>query len=266
MLEQFLENLDFIRNHLALKDLADMILVWAVVYRVLLLIRKSGTVQMLSGLGLLAIGYIASIYFDLHTFNWLLEKLFGNLFLIVVVLFQAEIRRALAHIGSSPLFSGVSSVQETHIIEEIAKGLIGLSQKGYGGLVVIEKDISIDYHIESGTDLDSKISSEILQSIFHPSSPMHDGATIIRGGRIAVAGAFLPLSKNPALDRNLGTRHRAAIGLTEETDAIVFVVSEENKSVGVVQGGHLTPNVDLVDIRKNLYEAFGLKYKGGISG
>jgi diadenylate cyclase len=119
----------------------------------------------------------------------------------------------------------------------------------------------IDYHIEFGTEMDSKVSSELLCSVFLPSSPMHDGAVLIRNGRIHSAGCFLPLSKNPALDKNLGTRHRAAIGLTEETDALVFVVSEESKSIGIVQGGHLSPNAELGDIRKVLYETFGLKYK-----
>ncbi len=217
---------------------------------------------MLSGLGILAIAYILSMWFELYTFNWLLEKFFSNLFVIVVILFQGEIRRALAHIGSNPFFSEVSAIQETQVIEEIAKAMIALSQKGFGALVVIEREISVDYHIEQGTEIDAKVSSELLTSIFQPSSPVHDGAVLIRGGKLHSAGCFLPLSKNPVLDRNLGTRHRAALGLTEESDAIVIVVSEENRSVGIVQGGHLDPHVDLADIRKTLYEVYGLKYKG----
>ena len=126
---------------------------------------------------------------------------------------------------------------------------------------MIEKDILIDYHIEFGTDIDSKVTSELLMSIFHPTSPVHDGAALIRGGKLHSAGNFLPLSKNPVLDKNLGTRHRAAIGLTEETDALVIVVSEESKSVGVVSGGDLRPNLELGQLRQLLYEAYGLKYK-----
>lgn len=238
-----------------------MLLVWIVVYRVLVLIKRTGTIQMLSGLGVLAIGYILSIWLELFTFNWILEKFFSNLFVIVVILFQGEIRRALAHIGSNPFFTDVSAVQETQVIEEIAKGVIATAQKGYGALIVVEKEIVIDYHIEFGTEMDSKVSAGLIASIFHPSSPMHDGAVLIRNGRVHSAGCFLPLSKNPALDKNLGTRHRAAIGLTEETDALVFVVSEENRSIGIVQAGHLSPNVELGDIRKALYDVYGLKYK-----
>lgn len=216
---------------------------------------------MLSGLGVLAIFYILSIWFELFTFNWLLEKFFSNLFVIIVVLFQGEIRRALAHIGSNPFFTDASAALETQMVEEIAKGAITASQKGYGALIVLESEILVDYHVEMGTEMESKVSSEILTSIFHPAAPMHDGAVLIRNGKIHSAGCFLPLSKNPALDKNLGTRHRAAIGLTEETDALVIVVSEENRNISIVRGGHLYPNVELGDIRKSLYEFYGLKYK-----
>lgn len=248
------------------QDLVDIALVWLIVYKALILIRRTGTVQMLSGLGVLAVGYLLSISLEIYTFNWLLEKFFSNLFVIVVILFQGEIRRALAQIGSNPFFIDSTSVQDTQVAEEIAKALIQTAQKGYGGLVVIEGDILVDYHIELGTEIESKVTCELITSIFHPSAPMHDGAILIRGGRIHSAGCFLPLSKNPALDKNLGTRHRAAIGLTEETDALVFVISEENKSVGIVQGGHLNQNVELGEIRRALYQAFDLNYKPYQSG
>ncbi len=238
-----------------------MLLVWLVVYRILVLIKKTGTIQMLSGLGVLAIFYIVSMWFELFTFNWILEKFFSNLFVIVVILFQAEIRRALAQIGANPFLSDVGTVQETQVIEELVKSVFALSQRGNGALIVIERDIMVDYHIEFGTDVDAKVSSEILISIFHPTSPIHDGATLIRGGKIHSAGNFLPLSKNPVLDKNLGTRHRAAIGLTEETDAVVIIVSEENKSVGLVQGGHLSAQLEANELRQLLYEVYGLKYK-----
>lgn len=257
-----IENIIFIFSHLRWQDVVDMMLVWLVVYRILILIKKTGTIQMLSGLGVMAMAYICSIWLELFTFNWILEKFFANLFVIVVILFQGEIRRALAQIGSNSFFSDVSAVQETYVIEEIVKAAYAICQNGYGALIAVERDIMIDYHIEFGTEMDSKVSAELLVSIFHPSSPIHDGATLIRGGKVHSAGNFLPLSKNAALDKNLGTRHRAAIGLTEETDAIVIIVSEENKSVGVVQAGHLTPNVEMGDLRRLLYEVYGLKFKG----
>jgi diadenylate cyclase len=259
--QQAIDNLQFILSHLRILDLVDMILVWIVVYRILILIKKTGTIQMLSGLGVLAISYIVSIWFEFFTFNWILEKFFSNLFVIVVILFQAEIRRALAQIGSNPFFSDVSAVQETYVIEEIAKAAFSIAQKGYGALIVIERDILVDYHIEFGTEMDSRVSAEIMTSIFHPASPVHDGALLIRGGKIHSVGNFLPLSKNPALDKNLGTRHRAAIGLTEETDALVIIVSEENKSVGVVQLGNLTANLDFGGLRSRLYDLYGLKVR-----
>lgn len=262
IVKQFLINWYYIWGQFSWQDGVDLLLVWLVVYRLLLMIRKTGAIQILSGLGLLAIAYILSLQFDLLTFNWLLDKFFTHLFLVVVILFQSEIRRILAQLGSQSLFAGVSVAQESHVIEEIAKGIVGVAQKGYGALVVIERDISVDYHIESGTELDSRVSAELIESLFHPTSPVHDGAMVIRNGRVFSVGCFLPLSKNPILDRNLGTRHRAALGLTEETDALVLVVSEESRSVGVVHSGQLIPNVDGVTLRRLIYEFLGLKYKG----
>lgn len=259
MLPTVIENILFLFTQIRLADLFDILLVWIIVYRLLLLVQKTGTAQMLSGLAVLAIAYLASQGMELYTLNWLLEKFFSNLFVIAVILFQGEIRRALAHIGSGAFFTGQNRAQDTQVAEELAKGIMSTAARGYGGLVVVEKDILIDNYIENGIDVDSKVSSELIASIFHPSSPIHDGAVLIRQGRIHSAGNVLPLSKNPALDKNLGTRHRAAIGLTEETDALVFVVSEEFKSVGLVSGGHLKPHVELSDVRKSIYEAFGLK-------
>lgn len=266
MWDSVLDHVRFLWDQVRFRDLIDIALVWLVVYKILVLIRRTGTVQMLSGLGVLAIGYILSISLELYTFNWLLDKFFANLFVIVVILFQGEIRRALAHIGSNPFFSDISAVRETQIIEEVAKGAMLTAQHGYGGLVIIEREIMVDYHIELGTELDAKVSAELITSIFHPSGPMHDGAILIRAGKIHSAGCFLPLSKNPALDKNLGTRHRAALGLTEETDALVLVISEENKSVGVVQSGQLKANVGFGELRQALYEAYGLTYKAFTQG
>lgn len=257
----FVDNVKFILQHLRWQDILDVLFVWLIVYRLLTLIRRTGTIQMLSGLGILAIAYVGSQWFELFTMNWLLEKFFSNLFVIIVVLFQSEIRRALAHIGSHPLFSDVPRAMESEIIEEIAKSVIAVTQKGYGALIVIERDILVDYHIEIGTELDSKISAGLIISIFHPDTPLHDGAVVIRGGKIISAGSFLPSSQNPALDKDLGTRHRAALGLTEETDALVLVVSEETHGISIVQSGQMRPNAQIADVRKALYEAYGFNYK-----
>lgn len=245
-------------TQLRVHDFVDLLLVWLVVYRVLLLIKKSGAVQILSGLGILAIAYMFSIWFELITFNYILEKFFSNLFVIVVILFQGEIRRALAQIGSNPFLSGQRMAEETFMIEELAKGVVACAQRGFGALIVLEREISLDYFIEEGHPVNADVSSELIQSIFHPQSPLHDGAILIRSGKIVSAGCFLPLSKNSALDKNLGTRHRAAIGLTEETDAYVFVVSEENRSVGVAQSGILEVDLDHPTLRQMLYDVYGL--------
>jgi len=235
-----------------------MFLVWLIVYRALLLIRQTRAIQMLSGLGILAITYVTAHWLNLFTIKWLLEKFFDNLLVIVVVLFQNEFRKALAHIGRNPFFSGVSVLEETQVIEELAKGSIQLSQKSYGALIVIEREVGLEEFVEVGTNLDASVSAELLNAIFMPSSPLHDGAVIVRGGRIRAAGCFLPLTKSPHVDKNLGTRHRAAIGLTEETDAIVIVVSEENSFVSIVDAGQMSQDLDHKSLRKVLYEVFNM--------
>ncbi|HEX4922602.1 MAG TPA: diadenylate cyclase CdaA, partial [Bdellovibrionales bacterium] len=205
------------------------------------------------------IAYIISIWAGLSTLNWLLEKFFSQIFIILVILFQSEIRRALAHIGRNPFFSGVSAIEETQVIEEIAKGALQVAQRGYGALIVIEREIGLEDFIEMGTRIDSVVTAELILSIFQPGSPLHDGALIIRGGRAYAAGCFLPLTKNPNVDKNWGTRHRAAIGLTEETDSVVLVVSEENKQVSLCIGGQLSPDLDHASIRRQLYSLFHLQ-------
>lgn len=261
MVDNVVENFLGLVLQIRWNDLLDVFLVWVVVYRILVLTKNTGAVQILTGIGILAIGYLLSIWFELITFNWLLEKFFSNLFLIAVILFQAEIRRALAQIGSNPFFSQTTHIQEAHVIEELAKGLESLAQKGFGALVVIEREIGLDYFIEVGTEVDSAVRAETIISLFLPSSPLHDGAVVIRDGRIYAAGCFLPLSKNPILDKNLGTRHRAAIGLTEETDAFVLVVSEENHAIGVAEGGQLVPDVGHGGLVQTLCHVFGVKIK-----
>lgn len=259
VLVRLADNIRFIFSNLRPQDVIDIFLVWVVVYRALLLIKRTSAAQILSGLGIIAIAYIISIWAGLSTLNWLLEKFFSQIFIILVILFQSEIRRALAHIGRNPFFSGVSAIEETQVVEEIAKGAIQVAQRGYGALIVIEREIGLEDFIEIGTRVDSVVSAELIQSIFIPTSPLHDGALIIRGGRAYAAGCFLPLTKNPNVDKLLGTRHRAAIGLTEETDSVVIIVSEENKQVGICIGGQISSDLDHATIRRQLYALFHLQ-------
>ena len=253
-----LHNMGLLFSTLRPLDFVDMLVVWLVIYRVLLLIKRTRAVQMLSGLGILAIAYIVSIWMELFTLNWLLERFFSNLFIIIVVLFQHEIRRGLAHIGRNPFFTSISADEETLVIEELVKSVVQLAQKKIGALIVIEREIGLEDYIEVGTKIDSTVNAELINAIFVSSSPIHDGALILRGGRITAAGCFLPLTKNPSVDKNLGTRHRAAIGLTEETDAVVIVVSEENMNVSLVIGGQITHGLDMATLRKALYNLFSL--------
>lgn len=251
--------LTFFVEQLRLWDLLDLALVWLILYRILLLIKQTRAVQMLSGLGILAITYILSIWADLSTINWLLDKFFSNLFVIAVILFQNEIRKALTQIGRNPFFSNVSLTEETLVVDELVKGAVQLAQKKYGGLIVIEREIGLEDFIEDGTKIDAAVSAELLCSLFHPAGPLHDGAVIVRGGRVYSAGCFLPLSKNPNLNKNWGTRHRAAIGVTEETDALVIVVSEENNQMGIAVSGQITSDLDMATLRQTLYSMFNLK-------
>lgn len=248
-------------GHLGWVDLLDIFCVWLIVYRVLLFIKGTGAVQILAGLGIVAIAYITSIWLELDTLNWMLEQFFNNLFLIVVILFQAEIRRALAHIGKNPFFSGISANKEGETIDEICQGLFALADRGHGALVVLEREIGLENYIERGVQLDSQVSSELIQSIFHPSSPLHDGAAIVRGGRLVSAGSFLPLSRNPNIAKVLGTRHRAGMGVSEETDAIVLIVSEENRNVNLSVSGEIQQNMTYEALRQTLYRAFEVEVK-----
>lgn len=254
----WLQNIGLIWSHLGWRDLVDLFLVWLIVYRLLLFIRGTGAMQMLAGLGIVATAYIVSIGQELDTLHWVLEQFFGNLLIVVVILFQGEIRRALAHIGRNPFFSGVSIDQETQVIEEIIKAVKKLSKDGVGALIVLEREMGLDNFIERGVTLDCDTNAELIQSIFATSAPLHDGAVIIQGGRIRSASCFLPLTKNPNVSKMFGTRHRAAIGLTEESDALVIVVSEETQNVALVLDGQVTVNVDLAVLRKTLYSMFGV--------
>ncbi len=259
MFQRFLNNLDLVSEVFHLGDIIDIFLVWLIIYKVLLLIKETRVVQVLSGLGILSLIYIVSIWFELFTLNWLLEILFNNLFVIVVVLFQNEIRKGLAHIGRSPFFLKVSVIEETQIIEDITKAAFQLAKKGCGALIVIEREINLDEFIDGGTNLDAHVSVELMSSIFQLTSPLHDGGLLIREGRICRAGCILPLTKNTSIDKNLGLRHRAGIGLSEETDAVVIIVSEENNNVALSEGGRLQLKLDHSSLRTQLYKLFQLE-------
>ena len=237
-----------------LRDTLDILLVAVGVYWLLRLIQGTRAVQILVGLLLLiAMSAIAQI-FQLTTLIWIFDHFLSSAVLIVIVLFQHDIRRMLARVGRGVSPSAVRR-QETQILEEVARAAQTLAQKRVGGLIVLERDTNLDDQVEGGLALDAAVSKELLVSLFLPYSPLHDGAVLIQNGRVARAGCILPLSERQDLPQGLGTRHRAALGLGEETDAVVVVVSEETSEISVVAAGELRRGLDPARLRAALREA-----------
>jgi uncharacterized protein (TIGR00159 family) len=233
-------------------DIVDIALVAFLVYRILPLIKGTRAMQMLTGLGILGIGFYVSSTFELFTTHWLLSYFFDYLILIVIVLFQDDLRRALTHVGKNPFFATASAEEEREMVDEIARAATRLAREQIGALIVIERETGLKNFIDTGSKLDSKVKAELLYSIFVQNSPIHDGAAIITHGRIAAAGCFLPLSKDPNIDKRYGTRHRAALGITEDSDAIVILVSEEAGEAHLVKNGKITTNLNEQELRQSL--------------
>ncbi|MGK0359783.1 MAG: diadenylate cyclase [Bradymonadia bacterium] len=239
-----------------ISTLLDVLIVYYVIYRVLLIIKGTRAVPMLMGLVALVLLYFLSqkAYVDLPTFNWLLEQFINSLFLIVVVLFQSDIRRALAAFGRTQFLTGFRSGQGAHVIDELVKAANMLARQHIGALIVVEREGDLGPYMEEGTLIDAKVSKELLYSLFVPDrqNPLHDGAVVVRRGRVEAAGIFLPMSVNPNIERTLGTRHRAALGISEETDALIIVVSEERGTVSLGYEGKLSIDVGATDLRERL--------------
>jgi diadenylate cyclase len=237
------------------QDAVDIGIIAFVSYRVINLIRGTRAAQMLMGLVVVFATYLASQYFGLYTLNWVLDNFLASMILVIVVIFQNDIRRALTQVGSGPSFvGGPDKIAHTQFLEEIVRATSALAAKRTGALLVLEREVGLNEYIEVGTRLDARVSRELIQSIFLTSSPIHDGALIVQKGRITAAGCFLPLTTNPNVSKTLGTRHRAAIGLTEETDAVVIVVSEEEGKISLVREGRITRDLDPGTLRTTLQQ------------
>jgi len=237
--------------NLRLQDAIDILIIAFVIYRIIDLIRGTRAVQMLFGLTVVFITYLSSKYFELYTLNWLLDNFLSSILLVIVVIFQDDIRRALTQVGTRPFFGSEPGIQQQDL-EEIIRAAVSLASKRIGALIVLQREVGLNQYVEVGTRLDAQVSKELITSIFLPLSPIHDGALIIHKGRIIAAGCFLPLTTNPHVSKTLGTRHRAAIGLTEETDAIVVVISEEEGAISMVREGRITRDVDAGTLRTTL--------------
>jgi diadenylate cyclase len=234
-------------------DLVDIIVVSILIYEVLKLIRGTRAAQMALGGGILFALFYGSRWSHLETVNWLIRNMAGYLVFAVIVLFQSDIRRALAHLGRAPFFryfAKEESAEES--IEEIAVAAGMLSSHRIGAIIAIERLIGLRNYIEGGIPLDAVMTYDLLLSIFQPTSPLHDGAVIVQEDRVAAAACFLPLTVNPRLSKELGSRHRAAIGLTEENDAVAVVVSEETGSIAIVVDGQIERGLDADTLRARL--------------
>jgi len=234
------------------QDAADILVAAVIIYWVINLIRGTRAAAMLLGLLVVWGLYFAARRLEIFGTYTILHTLLSQILLIVVVIFQADIRRALTQVGSGALFAGRERHEQSQALQEVSRAAVTLAARRVGALMVLQREVGLNDYIEVGTALDARVSRELITSIFVPQSPIHDGALIIQRGRITAAGCFLPLTANPDVSRALGTRHRAAIGLTEETDAVAVVVSEEEGTISVVHQGHLTPRIDGGTLRATL--------------
>lgn len=250
-------------RQIRLWDILDIIIVAIIVYRFLLIMKGTKAAQMLIGLGVVLVAFLFSGRFELVTVNWIIQSLWAQIVILLIVLFQPEIRRALAQMGETRFLQAFAPAEELKSLDEIVKAAVALANRKIGALIVIERDTNLKDFVEMGTFLDAKVSKEILLTVFHPTSPIHDGAVVIKGNRMVAAGCFLPIALSSEVSRALGTRHRAGIGLTEETDAIAIIVSEETGTISISIAGKLESHVDMGTLRDMLTELFTTGKKKG---
>ncbi len=225
------------------QDAVDILLVSFLVYQMLMLIRSTRAMQMLQGfLVLLALAFLG-VQFRFYTVNWLLTSLWAVWLVAFTIIFQPELRRILVQLGRRRLFLGFFK-EEARLYKEITEASRVLARRRVGALIVLERDVNLKSYVDSGTLLDAELSAELLVTLFVSKSPLHDGAVVIRENRVAAAGCILPLTQDPNVAKDFGTRHRAAIGITEETDAVAVVVSEENHKISLAVAGKITPAID----------------------
>lgn len=224
-------------------DAIDIVVVSLVIYQLLLLIREVHATRIVVGFGILFVAAFIASQAHLVTLDWLLSSVGPFVLIAFVVVFQPDLRRIITQIGRGGLWGGVFQ-GEAVLFKEITTAAKNLVKSRRGALIVIERDDSLQSVLDSGTKIEADVTAELLVTLFVPHSPLHDGAAIIRGGKIAAAACILPLSQNPNLSKTYGTRHRAAVGITEETDALAIVVSEENHTISFAMAGKITPEID----------------------
>ena len=249
---------DYIVTMNTLRNVLDFVLVFVIVYVVLKLLRGTRAVPTVVGMVILAVLYWVAVSQELSTLEFVLRYAVGFIGIAIIVLFQSEIRQALIYFANRfrfPILKRQRGQFGGSVYDEIVLAVTTLASEKTGALIVIERSIGLRNFVDAGVQLDSRISYDLLVTIFNPSTPLHDGAVVIQNERLAAASVFLPLTKNPEVSRELGTRHRAAIGITEGSDAISIVVSEETGLVTYVEAGNVRRNVDATTLRKLLLDA-----------
>jgi diadenylate cyclase len=243
-------------------NIVDVLLVWFVFYKLITIIKGTKAVQLLKGIFVLIIARILTEFFGLNTLQWMMDQVLPFGFLAIIIIFQPELRRALEQIGRGRLFARTMMQEEEErdrLIEAFVKSVSYMAKRRIGALISIEKETGLSEYIETGTGMDSMITSELLINIFIPNTPLHDGAVIVQRNRIAAAGCYLPLSESPFISKELGTRHRAALGISEVTDAVTIIVSEETGAVSLTANGDIDRNLDMEEFEARLRRVwFGL--------
>lgn len=245
-------------------DLIDIGLVTYFLYKLYFMMRRTRAVQMFIGLVLIFVISFLAQAASMREMTWIFRNLRTVWLVGFVILFHPELRRLLTHMGQSPLFRFFIKGQTSIFVEEILKGVLELSRRGYGGLIVLVRDTGIKSIIETGISLQANVFGSLIVSIFNPRSPLHDGAVIIQNQLIEAAKCILPLTRTPQLDQSLGTRHRAAIGISEESDALVVVVSEETGTISVVENGEMVQGLDYDTLLQTLNAAFSYGHKSDL--
>jgi len=241
-----------------LKDVLDILIVSVIVYFLLKFLAETRGWQILIGLLFLLSVWLLAKILNLNTLEWIFENLWGIGIFALFVIFQPELRRGLAKLGEKGIFRFFSSTNKK-IIDDVIRACLFMAERKIGSLIVFERNVDLTNYIEGQVKLDSEVSSELLITIFTPQTPLHDGAVIIKEGKIAYARAFLPLTLSSDIPQNVGTRHRAGIGISEETDAVALVVSEERGEISICVDGKIYKGLDILGLRKKLYKLLGVE-------
>ena len=245
-------------NNFGWSDVLDIIIVAFIIYRVIILIKGTGAFQVLLGLIIVFAIFLFAVIFKLYATEYIFGNFLSSIIIVIIVLFRNEIRRALIEVGKNPFAVAQNKLERVSLVEETSKAVFELASKKIGAIIVFERNIFLGDYLKIGVKLDSIVSKELLISIFTPPSPLHDGAVIIQKGRIAAASCYLPLSTEDNISKKLGTRHRAAIGLSELTDAFSVVVSEETGKVSIIRSKKISGIDTVEDLRNGLLKH--LKY------